>query len=299
MDKANRSGWIDVALLAPVIIWGANYSVVKATLAQMRPLAFDALRMTLGSLVALGLTWLVERDVSLPRGDWNQVMALGLVGNFFYQLLFIQGIARTTATNSSLLLAYVPIWVAVGGTLTRSEKLHGWNWAGVLLSFAGIVLLIAGGGHAVTVNSTTLLGDVLVGLGALCWATYTLYSLSLLQRCSPLKATTWIMLSSTPLLILAGVPDLRAQNWQAITPQGWLGLLYSSVFAIGLSYVIWSMGIQRVGSARTSLYAFLQPLVSVTVAWLFLGEHMQPRQMIGAVGILMGVALGRYRPKTQ
>jgi drug/metabolite transporter (DMT)-like permease len=299
MEHRHSLGWIDFALLGPIVVWGANYSVVKATLAQMRPLAFDTLRMTLGALVALGLTWLVERDVSLPRRDWSQVVALGLVGNFFYQLLFIQGIARTTATNSSLLLASVPIWVALGGTLTRSEKLHGWNWVGVLLSFAGIVLLITGGGHAVTVNSTTLLGDVLVGLGALCWATYTLYSRSLLQRCSPLKATTWVMLSSTPLLILASVPDLHAQNWRAITPQSWLGLLYSSVFAIGLSYIVWSMGIQRVGSARTSMYSFFQPLVSVTVAWLFLGEHMQPGQMVGALGILVGVALGRYRPKTQ
>jgi drug/metabolite transporter (DMT)-like permease len=69
------------------------------------------------------------------------------------------------------------------------------------------------------------------------------------------------------------------------------------VFAIGIAYVVWNTAVHRLGSARTSLYSYLTPLVAVIVAWIFLGESMQPQQSLGAVGILLGVALGRYQPK--
>lgn len=296
MNKQRSFGFVDIALLALVVTWGANFTVVKSVLSEMTPMAFNALRFGSASLLTLILTRIIEQDLSIPRRDWGLVLVLGLIGNFFYQILFINGIARTTASNSSLLLAAVPIFVALGGTLTKAEKLSHWNWMGIALSFMGIFLLITGAGHGIAIERKTLTGNLLVLAGTLCWSTYTLLSKRLVQRNSPLKATAWVMASSTPLLILAALPDLMAQDWQAVSWKGWLGLAYSSVLAIAIGYVIWNTGVQRVGSARTSVYSYLTPLVSVTVAWIFLGENMQPLQALGAVGILIGVALGRYRP---
>ncbi len=296
-EKRLSFGVIDLSLLGLVAVWGANFAVVKSALSEMAPLAFNALRFTGASVVTLALTWVVRRELRIERSDWSRLLVLGFFSNFVYQYLFIQGIARTRASNSSLVLATVPIFVALIGTTLRSEKLYGRNWAGILLSFVGIFLLVTDGGAGIGMNSQTLRGDVLVLSATTLWALYTTLSRGLMERNSVLKVTAWMMATNAPLMVLAAIPELRAQDWHAVSTQSWLGLLYSAVLAIGIGYVIWNTGVRRLGSARTAIYSYLTPLVSVVVSWAFLGETMHPLQMFGAVGILLGVALGRYRPE--
>ena len=221
---------------------------------------------------------------------------LSLIGNFVYQLLYIHGLARSRAGNTSLILATAPIFVAIIGTLAKQEKLRGWNWLGILVSFSGLYLLVAGSGAGLTWGSETLLGSLLVLAAASTWGLYTVLLKPLLQRYSVTKATAWIMTATTPLLVLTAIPDMLLQDWSAVSVESWVGLLFSAAVAIALSYVIWNSGVRRVGSARTAVYSYLTPLISVVVAWMFLGEAMRPVQAFGAVAIVVGVALGRYRP---
>jgi drug/metabolite transporter (DMT)-like permease len=74
---------------------------------------------------------------------------------------------------------------------------------------------------------------------------------------------------------------------------GWLGLLYSAVFALVVSYLIWYTAVQRVGNSRTSIYSNVVPLVAISVAALVLGESIALRQILGAAAILGGVAVTR------
>ncbi|MGB9881014.1 MAG: DMT family transporter, partial [Anaerolineae bacterium] len=237
-----------------------------------------------------------ERDLTIARRDWGLVLLLSFIGNLVYQILFINGLARSRASNTSLILSTSPIFVALVSTLTKTEKLSGRNWAGILLSFLGIFLLITGSNNVVAIDQRTLWGSVLVLCSTISWATYTVLLKCLVQRTSVIKATAWIMAATTPLLILAALPDLLTQDWRTISLGSWLGLFYSSAIAIGIGYVIWNTGVQRVGSVRTAVYSYFTPVISVVVAWIFLGENMQPVQALGALGILLGVWLGRSQP---
>jgi len=264
-EKKPSFGLIDLSLLGLVAVWGANFVVVKSALSEMAPLAFNALRFAGASVVIVALTWAVRRDLHIVRSDWSRLLVLGFFSNFVYQYLFIQGIARTRASNSSLILATVPIFVALIGTILRSERLYGRNWAGILLSFVGIFLLVTEGSVGIGMNSQTLSGDVLVLCATTLWALYTTLSRGLMERNSVLKVTAWMMATNAPLMVLAAIPELRAQDWRAVSAQSWLGLLYSAVLAIGIGYVIWNTGVRRLGSARTAIYSYLTPLVSVAL----------------------------------
>jgi drug/metabolite transporter (DMT)-like permease len=279
-----------------VVIWGVNFTVVKSALSEMSPLAYNALRFSAASLFTLILAWVVERDLYIARRDWAYVFLLSLIGNFLYEILYINGLARSRAGNTSLILATSPIFVAIIGTLSKQEKLRRWNWVGISLSFLGLYFLVAGSGSGLAWGSETMLGSLLVLASASTWGLYTVLLQPLVRRYSAIKATAWIMVATTPLLVLAAIPDMRRQDWGAVSAQSWLGLLYSAALAIGISYVIWNTGVRRIGSARTAVYSYLTPLISVVVAWIFLGEAMQPVQVFGAVAIVLGVALGRYRP---
>jgi drug/metabolite transporter (DMT)-like permease len=299
MRKSSSFGWIDVALLSMVIIWGVNFTVVKSALAELTPLAYNALRFSAASLFTLILAWVVERDLRIARRDWGYVFLLGLVGNLLYQVLYIHGLARSRAGNTSLILATAPIFVAIIGTVTKQEKLRRWNWLGILVSFLGLYLLVAGSGSGLAWGSETLLGSLLVLASACTWGLYTVLLKPLVQRYSAVKATAWIMTSTTPLLVLVALPELRRQDWGGVSAQSWLGLLFSALLAIAIAYVIWNTGVRKVGSTRTAVYSYLTPLVSVVTAWIFLGEDLRPVQAFGAVAIILGVALGRYRPNGQ
>ncbi len=286
-------GSTDLALLAMVFVWGINFAIIKQTLAEMSPLAFNGLRVSLAAIVMLVILRATEGDWRLSKGDWLPMLRLGLIGNTVYQLLFILGLDRTRAGNSSLILALVPVVVALLSAGLGSEKVRGRAWLGIVLSFAGIVLVVQGGGKSVGLTSGTLLGDVLTLGATICWALYTVLSKPLLEHYSPLRVSGLSMAMGAPLLVLASVPELIRQDWGTVSLQGWLGLLYSFSMALVFAYIVWSTGVRRIGGPRTAVYSNLIPVVAVTTAWLMLGEAMTGLQLVGAVVILTGVTLAR------
>ncbi len=281
-------------MLGAVLIWGSNLIVVKSTLVEIPPMAFNAVRFVIAPALLLVLTQLIEHDIHIARRDWGLAVLVGLVGHFAHQVLFVQAIARTSATNVSLILAATPAFVALIGVASRRERLAARNWLGIVLSFVGIFLVISSQGSGLQFGHQTLAGDLMMLGSTILWALYILLSRPLVMRTSPLRAAAWSMIVATPLLVVVGVPQLRSHDWGAVSIGSWLGLLYSAVFSIAASYAIWNLGIRHVGSTRVAVYSYLTPLVTVIVAWIFLGEVLRPLQAVGGVMVLVGVALGRH-----
>lgn len=291
-----RTGFshLDLALLAMVVIWGVNFSVVKAALSELSPLSFNSLRFLLASVSMLLLSRAIDGAWRVLPSDRWRMLALGLLGHTIYQLLFINGLARTRAGNSSLILGTTPIFVALLGAGLGIERVRGRTWVGILLSFLGINFIVLGSGRGVSLGGETWVGDLLTLVGTVCWASYTIFSKPLLSRYTPLTLTALTMAIGTVPLVLLGLPELAHQDWTAVSSQGWLGLLFSFSLAIVVSYTIWYSGVQRIGSARTSVYSNLTPVVGVATAWAFLGETMVPLQALGAMAIVLGIALARW-----
>jgi len=296
-SSKTRFSSIDIMLIGMSLVWGINFSVVKTALTDLSPLSFNSLRFGFASLFLLTLLWVIERNLSVRREDIVRLFLLGLIGNTFYQLLFIHGIARTTASNSSLILAIMPIFVALLSTVLGAEKVGRRIWYGVVISFIGIFLIVQGTGRTLTITDQSLIGDLLTLAGTICWATYTVLSKPLLQRYTPLKLTTITMAMGTLPLVLVSIPSLNEQNWGSVSLQGWLCLAYSFCLAIAIGYVIWYTGVSRIGSARTALYENLITVIAVAVAWIFLSEKMTLLQILGAVLVLASLYLARRNSK--
>jgi drug/metabolite transporter (DMT)-like permease len=239
------------------------------------------------------LLWIRERNLSVRKEDIGRFILLGLIGNTIYQFLFINGISRTTAGNSSLILATTPIFVAVLSSILHVEKVQRRVWFGVILSSIGIVLISLGAGKPQSSSSQSWIGDLLVLTGTICWSTYTVLSKPLLQRYSPLKLTTLTVAIGTPLLVLVSIPSLKEQNWSSVSLEGWLSLAYSFSFAIAIGYVLWYTGVSRIGGARTALYEGLITVIAVVAAWLSLSESMTPLQILGIVLVFVSLYLAR------
>jgi drug/metabolite transporter (DMT)-like permease len=133
----------------------------------------------------------------------------------------------------------------------------------------------------------------------LCWAVYTLGSRRLISRHSPVGVTGLSMAFGTLLYVPVMWPHVRAATWDTLGWRTWLSIIYSSIFALGIAYTIWYVGVRQIGSARTSVYSNVIPIVAMATAVIFLGEPLRLANVVGAAAVLVGVALTRTAPRAE
>lgn len=283
----------DLGLLLMALIWGVNFPVIKASLLEVPPLAFNALRFPLAALTVFlilrargGLEWPRWRDIPA-------VVGLGILGNVVYQSFFIFGADATLAGNASVLLATIPVWTLVLSTLLRHERPGILVWIGITATLVGMVMVVLGGHLSLEIAQGTFKGDLLIVGAAMTWATYTVGSRQLVRRYGSTQLAAWTLWVGTVGLVAMGAPSLLRLSPREVSVTVWLGVAYAGVLAIGLAYVLWNRGIKSIGSSRTAAYQNLTPVVALLVAWGWLGEVPSLLQLSGAGVVLAGLTLAR------
>lgn len=287
-----------------VLIWGANFSVIKRAFEEMPPQPFNALRMVIASVVFLAAIAIARRlarrgdAVSsvlhtpnpLTTRDRIDLVWLGLVGHFGYQFFFVGGVSLTSASNAALIVGATPAALAVVSALMGRERISRLHWAGAAISALGIYLVV---GHGASFGGTTLRGDLLVICSVACWVTFTLGAASLIKRHSPLYVTGMTMVFGGIPYVVMALPQILRVPWADVSTWTLSALVLSALLALNLAYVIWYMGVQRLGPARTSIYSNGVPIVAMAVATVWLGEPLTGTKVAGAAAVLSGVLLTR------
>jgi drug/metabolite transporter (DMT)-like permease len=277
-------------LLGMAVIWAVNYSVVKHAVRVLPPLAFNAVRMTLATAV-LAVLALVLRERRPTRRDAAALLLLGVLGNGVYQLLFIEGIARTRAGNVAIVFAATPAFVALIGWLRGVERTGARGGLGIAASIAGIALLVIGGGGAA--GEATLRGDLLVLAGALCWSTFSVLVKPYSDRVSVTHVAALTLASGTLVNVAPAATQVAAVRWAELSAAAWGAIVYGGVVALVIAYYFWNHGVRALGPTRTAVYGNLQPAIALAVAWMTLGEVPTAWQLGGAGAIVAGVLLTR------
>ncbi len=280
-----------LGLLLVCLIWGFNFSITKSAFDQIPPLAFTAIRFAISSLMLWLVLRVVEGPAKLPPGAMRRLVLLGVVGNTFYQLAFMLGLARTTASNSALILSTVPTVVAVFAGALGLERITARMRWGIALGMLGVGLVIATRG--VAFDRGTFTGDLLSVLAVLCWAGYTVGLRRVPPGISPLRVTTITAIAGTPGLVLVGLPGVLRLDWGSVSLGAWVAVAYASVLSLVVAYLLWNRSVKAIGGTRTAIYMCLTPVVAVLGAWLLLGERPHPFQGVGAAFIITGVLLTR------
>lgn len=301
---------MDLLLLLMVVIWGANYSVAKRAFEEIPAPAFNGLRVAIASLVFLTLIGVARRrgrqstglsrvfytpHPPTARDRWN-LLWVGIVGHFLYQWTFISGLARTSPSNGALIIGATPVVVAMLSSTLKIERVTRVHWIGALVSVVGLYFVVRSGSQ---IQGATLQGDLLILFAAACWAIYTVGSGQLMARHSPLYVTGMTMaIGGLPYAALM-LPDVLKVDWTQVSAWAIVAVVASSLLALCLSYLIWYAAVQRIGSARTSMYSNLVPIAAIAVAAVWLREPLPSIKLVGAALVVTGVFLTRLgRPAT-
>jgi len=286
----------DVELLMVVLFWAFNVTVVKMALREMEPLAFNIIRFLCAAVVLLVTTRLAEGSLGVRRDDVPRILLLGVVGHTVYQIGFVYGLARTTASSTALIFGSTPVVVAILSRLAGHERIGFAGAAGAAAAFYGVTLIVRGtasAGAQASPGGGEVAGDLLILVAVLCWSTYTVLSRDLLVRYSPLRITTLTLAFGTVLLVPASVPDLLRQDWSTVSATTWVGLSYSFLFALVISYVLWYRSVRKVGNLRTAIYSNLVPVFGTLFGVVLLGDRLTASLWLGAGLILSGIVLTR------
>ncbi len=255
----------DLGLLVLTVIWGVNFSVIKAALEALDPMAFNALRFPIAS-VTLWVALRMRGSIPWPeRQDLWPVVGLGLLGNVAYQLLFIIGLDLTFAGNSSLMLATTPVWTLILSTAIGAERHGTIVWLGVVGTLLGAGLVVVGGA-GVGRSAGLPVGDLLSLAAALTWAIYTIGGRNLTRRYGALAVTAWTLWIGTIGLCVLGAPQLVRTDFGRVDPIAWVAVAYAGVFAIAVAYLLWYRGVEVLGPSRTAVFSNLIPVVALLTA---------------------------------
>jgi drug/metabolite transporter (DMT)-like permease len=288
LSRASRA--TELSLVVMAVIWGVNFSVMKYGTQVMAPVAFNALRMGIACVILFAIAY--GRPGLRPSvADRNRLLGLGVLGHFVYQLLFLQGLSMTRAGTAALVVAASPAAVAIVARSFGHEKLPMRAVVGIVLSIAGVMLVV--GGSVQADGTSHLLGDLLILGAVVVWAFYTTGLVPLAQHVEPAQVAAWTLIGGVVPLALFASPALLRTDWTAVTPLTWAAVAYSGILAMVIAYLVWYHGVRAIGPTRTAMFANLQPLVAVLVAWAILGEVPTVFQGAGAGAVLGGLYLAR------
>lgn len=284
----------DIGMSVMVLIWGLHYIVVKDAIATLPPFAFLAIRFLLGLPVMLAFSLRHLPALRIERQDVPRLLGLGLIGPLGYQVFFIQALARTTSTNTALLSSTLPTWIALlslvlGIILIRRQLL-----VGVVMSMAGVVLVVLGGSPSgVSVSTQDLIGSGLALMAAMTSAVYTLRIKSLLDRYGGLAIALWTYVITITGLWIFAAPDLLRLTGDQLTVGILPHLLFSGILSCAGGFLVENYALRVLGPARLSPYYNITPIIAAAGGILFMGDPLTLVIVLGGALTLWGVIVVR------
>jgi drug/metabolite transporter (DMT)-like permease len=282
----------DVLLLITVLFWSFNFTVVKYALTHgWEPLAYSSVRFAIGAVLFSAFTYGREGGLRVQRGDVWWMLVAAALGIWLNQLSFVYSVRLTTAATVALMFGTLPIFVALISFALRLEHLRLRHWIATVISFSGVALVALGASGGIGGE----IGGILLGLVAsLTWAAYSVAMGPLMRRYSPYRISAFMLLAGSVPLLISAVTQLAGQDWGELGALAWAAFVYSLFFSLVFTNIMWFTAIDRVGAARASLYANLQPFLGAFFALVVLSEEMGALQFAGGFVIGAGILLARF-----
>ncbi len=265
-----------------VVLWASAFPGIRASLPAYSPAHVALLRYGTAS-VALAL-YAVFARLRLPA--WRDIPAffgLGIVGISFYNVALNTGEVTVPSAIASFIVAAAPIFMALLAQRFLGERLRGWGWLGIAISFSGVALMSLRVGNGGAVDWHVLL----VLAAALAQSIYSIGQKALLRRYGALECTTYAIWAGT-LVLLIYLPGL-GHEIAAAPLAATLAAVYLGIFPGAIAYVAWAQALARLPASRAASFLYIVPVVALGIAWVWLGEVPTVLALVGGALVIAGV----------
>jgi drug/metabolite transporter (DMT)-like permease len=287
----SRKVWL--ALLTVYVVWGSTYLAIRVAVRTLPPFLMAGVRF----LVAGGLlyAWAIRRgdaaEDPIGRPQWRSAFLVGglllLGGNG--GVVFAERVVPSSI--AALVVATVPIWMALFAARRGGERLLFKAVVGLALGLAGVVLLVrAGGSNGGFVDP---FGVILLVGASVSWAFGSVWARHLPLPRRPLVTTAMEMIGGGALLSLAGVVtgEIGQIDFEAFSASSLLALAYLIVFGSWAGFSAYVYLLHNASTSVASTYAYVNPVIAVFLGWALLSEPVTALTLVAAAMIVGAVVL--------
>ena len=262
-------------------------------LALISAQALAVLRIVGGALALLLIARMTGRRWPRTPGIYGRLALYSIFGVILNQVLFIEGLSRTTPSHSSLIMTTIPVATLMIAVLFGRERLTRNKMIAPLLAVAGVVLIIRPDGALF--QSATALGDLLTLANGLSFSLFLVLSKPLLARTDALASTAVLMSFGALGIAAIGGPELLAADLSAVSGLTWTLLAYIIVGPTALAYWLQYWALARTDSSVVAFFIYLQPIIATSLSVVLLGDRPGLPALLGGGLIFLGVYLTTRR----
>jgi drug/metabolite transporter (DMT)-like permease len=275
-----------------VIIWGASFVASKVALQDLSPTTLVWLRFLMGVAV-LGVAVIVRKQFALPdKKELVYFALLGFLGITFHQWLQSNALETSEAGTSAWIVATSPVFIALLGWVLLKEPLDWTRTLGILLAFGGVLVVVSKGDFgSISIEKFGAPGDKLILISSVNWAVFSALSRRGLKAHPASLMMFYVMMFGWLFTSLIFLPTKGFLEIRNLTFDGWMGIAFLGIFCSGLAYIAWYDALKALPAAQTGAFLYIEPPVSVVVAFFILGEAITLASLVGGAIVLFGVWL--------
>jgi drug/metabolite transporter (DMT)-like permease len=278
------------------IISGFNYTIAKKVMPEfIQASSIIWIRMSCTSLFFCIFIFLSKRSFKIEKKDYLRLFLCAVFGITINQIFFFEGLSRTSPINTSLIMSAIPITVFVLSILFLKEKMTVWNVIGLVLSATGAaVLLLDSKGKF----EGLFIGDIFILVNAISYGIFLILARQLMRSYDSVTVIFWIFLMGTFLSFPYCYSNYIHIDWLHVPLYAWLSLAFIVIFATIINYYIGVDVLKDVSPSVSSMYVYIQPIITTFVALYFASDKLDGKKLISSAAILLGVYLvGRSSEK--
>ena len=279
-------------LTLTVLFWSGNFVLGRGIRESIPPVSLNFWRWSGALLILLpvGLPR-IYRQRDLMRRHWKFIIFMSIPSITIFNACIYQALQTTTTTNTVLVNAMLPVFIAVAAWIGFGDRLSARQAGGVAVSLVGLLLIVTRGQLKDLGNLTGSTGDIWTLAAGISWALYSVFLRKRPAEMDPIGFLTAMIVSGLVFLLPVYLWEIHTVGGFALNLKTSASLGYVAVFPSVLSYIFWNQGVRMVGPNRAGIFFHLMPVFSVVMAIAFLGEQLQIFHLWGVLLIFTGIVL--------
>ena len=279
-------------LTLTVLFWSGNFVLGRGIRESIPPMSLNFWRWAGALLILLpvGLPRIYRQRALMCR-HWRFITLMSIPSIAIFNACIYQALQTTTTTNTVLVNAMLPVFIAVTAWMGFRDRLSARQAGGVGVSLLGLVFIVTRGHLEDLGNLTGSTGDIWTLVAGISWALYSVYLRKRPTEMDPIGFLTAMIFSGLLFLLPFYLWEIHRVGGFALNLKTSASLGYVAVFPSVLSYIFWNQGVRMVGPNRAGIFFHLMPVFSVAMAIAFLGEQLQIFHVWGVLLIFTGIVL--------
>jgi len=291
--QKRRAAWYFLLMALASLMWSGQGTAVKILDRDLGPIAITFLPFfvtTIGFLFLLVRIRRANPNAAKPsRQDWIQFVVAGVAGQVLAQLGMTWGISKSLASNGAILNLLIPVISAVLASLMLKERLTPLRITALLIGLVGVILLSASDLRESSFGQMKFLtGNILIFGGCLGSSFYNVYCKGLMQKFQEVEILifSYITASIASIPLFIWVEPFHFRAFLVFDLKSWAAFAFLALFMYGASMLLFFKALQHLDVTTASASLYLVPVFGVVLAFVLLGEHLNPLAIFGAAVVL-------------